>query len=967
MKIFHIHLTLQGKDHVALRYFWDNPFNYQEHCLSLAQLNELKKQAETDYYTHLAVDYLITGTSLYKWLDQSDHLLSNAINKPHLEGLIIAIATDEGLANQPWELLHDGNSFLVEKRPPVIPVRWVTTRQTPISIDSSPQNRPLNVLFMATSPLGIEPVLDYESEEGQIVAATQRSPVNLRVEESGCLSELNHVVKEFTSGFFDIFHLMGHATLSDNKPCFFTENEYGDRVDSYAENIVDALQFPLPRLVFLSGCRTGYAAKSAVPSMAESLINMGALAVLGWGENVRDQDATAMVSALYQDLATGRTLPQAIASTYQTLIRQAVHDWHKLRLYVGHTLPAALVTPLQTKGRNQLSSPSIKIEFRDDEGRLRVVSREEFVGRRRQLQNCLRAIKADSSKVGVLIYGMGGWGKSSIASRLWDRLPEHKKVLWWRQLNEPNLIKKIKHKLSPPIQLELGSYLENSQITLESRLTYLFNHLAEQGEPPFLIIFDDFEWNLEPYDGRYVLNPEVTSVLTALVKSIQETRTGTRILITCRYEFDSILLRNFFSQGLEPLKNAELTKKLNRLEHFRSGKLPDKILERAIALADGNPRLLEFLNNEILSVHDAEAKLFELEQNPIKWSEQIVWKELYELIDFPLQKVLSHSLVYSIPVPMVALEIVCQNLPNYQQELQRARQLGLLEVSAEVQEEAQTYRVSRILPHILSDVGLLEESDVYSICQTAHEALSKLWGHPENIDKMQWVEIFRLKFLNRDNPERFREGFSQLLSVQSVQENEHADRAFEVMLMNFEDEQLGKNSFDRLKKYLFHKDWQKADEETAWLFYLVMVRQDYKNWANLLYKFPGEILNKIDKLWVKYSKGKFGFSVQKSILEDIWESPKSYTDSHSPFDQDSFDEEDIVQLFCSEVGWSEIENYNNLSFAEEDLLVGTLPLRTYTRWRGVGIDPGEWYRFYRKKDGLGFLYILENNDLSYKS
>ncbi len=65
----------------------------------------------------------------------------------------------------------------------------------------------------------------------------------------------------------------------------------------------------------------------------------------------------------------------------------------------------------------------------------------------------------------------------------------------------------------------------------------------------------------------------------------------------------------------------------------------------ALNLADGNPRLLEFLNNDILGREDAEAKLAELENSPDLWKDKIIWQELYQLIDQPLQQVLSHCLI----------------------------------------------------------------------------------------------------------------------------------------------------------------------------------------------------------------------------------------------------------------------------------------------------------------------------------
>lgn len=867
MKILHISLTLQGQDYVSVRYFWDNPNNYKEHKLPLAEIKGLTDKAETDYYTRLPVDYATTGQSLYNWLDKSDRILANALKEPHPQGLIIAIATDKGLAHLPWEVLHDGNSFLVEKTPPIIPVRWVSNGKA-ITTANSPQNRPLNVLFMATSPLGVTPELDYEAEEGKILQATARTPIDLRVEESGCLTELSYVVREYETGYFDIFHLTGHATHNyDKKPYFLTEDEYGNRVDSSTADIYKTLQFRFPPLIFLSGCRTGYSADSAVPSMAEELLNMGATAVLGWGQNVRDTDATAAASQLYWELSQGGTVTQALSSTYRTLIQQKTPDWHKLRLYVANTLPEALVTTLRTRGRKQLPKPSTTVEFRDDENRLRVARREDFVGRRRQLQNCLRTLRTDVDKVGILIHGMGGWGKSTIASRLWDRLTEHEKILWWRQLDESYLITKLKNKLIKPAHLELIPHLENSQIELKSRLIYLFGQLADMGEKPFLLILDDFEWNLEPRAGRYILKPQAAPILESLVEAIQETGTDNRIIITCRYEFEFHLLKKYFyKQGLQPLKGSELTKKLNRLENFQSDQLPQDLRERSLNLADGNPRLLEFLNNEILGQQNAEARLKELEQSPDLWKDKIIWQELYQLIDEPLQRILSYCLVYEIPVPMTALEAVCDELPNYQQQLQSGLNLGLIEVSPEVQEENRVYRVSRILPHIITNIQLPEAAKVYSLYQKANEKLHELWGKTENKSAERWREIFRLKFANKANPERFREGFYQMLAVQY---NLEADNVFESELRKCADDLVEDGLFDALANYLQQKQWEKADEETAWIFYQVMVKEKYRGWGDLLNNFPCETLRKIDRLWLDNSNNTLGISIQSRMYQSL--------------------------------------------------------------------------------------------------
>ncbi|MEH1779736.1 MAG: GUN4 domain-containing protein [Nostoc sp.] len=716
------------------------------------------------------------------------------------------------------------------------------------------------------------------------------------------------MVREYEAGYFDVFHLTGHATHQNGKPCFLTEDEYGNRVHSSTDAIAKAIMSRLPALIFLSSCRTGYSSDEAVPSMAEELLSTGATAVLGWGERVRDTDATVAAGQLYWELSQGGTLTQAIASTYQKLIEQKVPDWHKLRLYIANTLSGALVTTLRTPRRKQLPKPSNEVEFRDDEKRLRVTTREGFVGRRRQLQNCLRILKTDFDKVGVLIHGMGGWGKSSIASRLWDRLPEHEKILWWRQIDESYLIKKLKDKLTNPTQQELIPYLENSNISFKARLIYLFTQLAETGEKPFLLILDDFEWNLEPREGQYILKAEVAPILSALVQAIQETGTNNRIIITCRYEFNSDLLEFFYKQGLEPLKEAELTKKLSRLSNFRSEKFSDKLLKQALYLADGNPRLLEFINDEVLGYSDAETKLTQLEQSPEQWKYKIVWEELYQLIDEPLQKILSHCLVYELPLPMVALEAACDELPNYQQQLLRGLKLGLIEVSSEVQEENRVYRVSRILSHIILTICLPKEPEVYSLYQKAYEQLHQLWGYRENKSIEKWQEIFRLKFANKENPERFRQGFSQMLAVQ---DNSEADKAFEGELRKVADDLVNRELCIQLENYLQQKQWKEADEETAWIFYQVMVKENYQYWGDLLENFPCKILNNINRLWLQNSNNKFGINIQSKIYQSLGGTTEYNSAVWADFGE------------C--VGWmQEVARYRE----------GLLPVSIYTRWDG---------------------------------
>ncbi|MBS9383109.1 MAG: GUN4 domain-containing protein [Dolichospermum sp. BR01] len=88
--------------------------------------------------------------------------------------------------------------------------------------------------------------------------------------------------------------------------------------------------------------------------------------------------------------------------------------------------------------------------------------------------------------------------------------------------------------------------------------------------------------------------------------------------------------------------------------------------------------------------------------------------------------------------------------------------------------------------------------------------------------------------------------------------------------------------YSNLKKLLSDKKWNQANTETATLMRLAVTNHDkrlniipndaraYTELNNeLIVKIPARDLNTIDKLWLNYSEGKFGFSVQKEIYQSF--------------------------------------------------------------------------------------------------
>ncbi len=97
MKTLHLDLKPVGDNYAELRYFFDNPNQYQRRSLPLLEIADLIQLAEQDYYVRLAVDYAITGRKLYDWLDGSDRFLSRAMQQHPGESFVLAIDQRESL------------------------------------------------------------------------------------------------------------------------------------------------------------------------------------------------------------------------------------------------------------------------------------------------------------------------------------------------------------------------------------------------------------------------------------------------------------------------------------------------------------------------------------------------------------------------------------------------------------------------------------------------------------------------------------------------------------------------------------------------------------------------------------------------------------------------------------------------------------------------------------------------------
>ena len=685
------------------------------------------------------------GQELFEWLDGAAHRWL-ASSMAGASGMTLRIDVAEGLRHLPWELLHaDGALLCFNAQRPFTPARLVTNAKR----EARRENRPLRLLFMACSAEDVRPLLDFEGEERMILESARSHRIELFVEESGSLEGLGYQVTAYGPGHFDVFHLTGHADVRDRQPVFLMENDQGFRREVSADEIAEAFEGNWPRLVWLSGCKTGEAPdQGALPSLCEALVRAGAPAVLGWALPVGDIAASQAAAELYEHLAAGKSIDEAVARARRHLLQEKNPFWHLLRLYTDATPLDGLVTAPKTPGRARLRTREAASEFFDAGARVEVCRREDFVGRRRPIQRCLRVLQSQEGDEryaeGILLHGMGGLGKSSLAARLCERMHGYRRLVFVGALNDETLdfTGKISGALDDP---EAIAILNEPRLTLTQRLRNLFRGpLATQ---PALFVFDDFEQNLDASGSGQIARPAPLAILTALLTAIRDTNSESRAIVTCRYQFPLPSPLKLYAEGLESLRGGELTKKLTRMNalHPTSSTEPS-MRDRAIALGAGNPRLLEWLDRVLADgAADATAIMNAMDREAERFREDVLLRELLGQLPSECRRLIALAGVHELPVDRTALAATVA-LP-LAPHLERAAALGLIESGTDPATAEARYFVSRVtLP--LVETAISDEERIEAAGRAARHLHQARWRSEAGAGQEEGLEIFRLALIS---------------------------------------------------------------------------------------------------------------------------------------------------------------------------------------------------------------------------
>lgn len=469
---------------------------------------------------------LALGRALWGWLDGGERWMAQLLDQPPSPFAVeFQVPTTKPDAQQqlflqvPWELLANEEGYLAQDAGLLYcPTRRLGKASAPAALDAYC----LGLTFMADAQRGADE-LDYGAEENAILDATEGLELDLAVEESGNPQEL--AARLSRSKAMQVLHLSCHGR-SEPTPVLLLETAEGQALPTDADTLLPAIRPRLPRLLFLSACKSAAHGELA-DSLSLAMVRAGVPAVLGWDGSVYDHEATAFARELYASLALKRPLEEAVSVGRRGLLTatdgSSSRDWHLARLWLG----AAGGGPLSAgEVRRSLQATDHGHKAFLDKRRQQspVASREAFVGRRREIQTSLRVLRQGEPKA-LLLHGMGRLGKSSLAARLAHRRPDLEPVVIfgkdnpaaYRSLQLAEAIKRAVPKTEAIIAPAQGALLDEPE-----RLEHLLRQVLEgpcqqhQQDQPILLVIDDLEQILEAPtndQGRWRAQPTHVAML----------------------------------------------------------------------------------------------------------------------------------------------------------------------------------------------------------------------------------------------------------------------------------------------------------------------------------------------------------------------------------------------------------------------------------------------------------------------
>ena len=288
---------------------------------------------------------------------------------------------------------------------------------------------PLRILVAISSPdESGGPLLDYERELRNVltaVGAARDGSAHVRVVPFATTAQIRAALEVDP---VHVLHISGHGSPGS----LMLEHDDGREREIDADTFVDEAIPPgrMPAVIALAACYTNVARAADAPSFAARLAERGAAVVIASETSVTDVYATKAFARIYGRLAEAG-VPDAVAAVgearraVQAELDATTHERDRTIAGLGEW---AVLSVLAGAGAVAILDPDVTqrpppAPRRFGIGRVTARAAGEFVGRRRAQRRWPGELLA-AGRAGLVLHGIGGIGKTTLAAELVTRVVE---------------------------------------------------------------------------------------------------------------------------------------------------------------------------------------------------------------------------------------------------------------------------------------------------------------------------------------------------------------------------------------------------------------------------------------------------------------------------------------------------------------------------------------------------------------
>ena len=327
---------------------------------------------------------------------------------------ILLVAESGDFDAIPWEYVHGPDGFLVQEYrfvrglPPerrIAPPNLEQTRLHIVAIPSNPLDASVAPLNIDAEWISLREIIKEVSKSQHCAIALERTrPPTIEQVRNAVAGKQHRVV-----------HFMGHGRQYEHKSFLCLEQDNGNL------DLVDAKRFALrvrgsAFLVTLNACMSARPDKAPLSNFAASLVHQRVPYALGMRFSIYDDDARTFTRALYNDLARGTPVEEALLQARLTLGEKSIRP----RAVGVPVLYTSLASPAAGFARKDGSPAVIEHQPRMEVSSL-LRAEGAFQGRIDDLKRIGKLLTGDNRPRVLTIHGGGGQGKTALAREVVER------------------------------------------------------------------------------------------------------------------------------------------------------------------------------------------------------------------------------------------------------------------------------------------------------------------------------------------------------------------------------------------------------------------------------------------------------------------------------------------------------------------------------------------------------------------